>query len=53
MFNVDETALFFKCSSDHTFIWKGETCSDGKQSMEWITILLESNMSGFKKKLNH
>jgi len=26
MFNVDETALFFKCLPDRTFILKGETC---------------------------
>jgi len=47
---VDETALFFKCLLDRTFIFKGETCSGGKKSKERITIRLGSNnMSGSEK----
>jgi len=47
---VDETALFFKCLYDRTFILKGETCSGDKQSKERITILLGSNnMSNSEK----
>ncbi|KAL4084154.1 hypothetical protein QTP88_027987 [Uroleucon formosanum] len=49
IFNVDETGLFFKCLSDKTFIFKGQSCSGGKHSKERVTLLLVANMSGTEK----
>ncbi|KAL4121977.1 hypothetical protein QTP88_014392 [Uroleucon formosanum] len=43
VFNVDETALFFKCLPNRTFILKGETCSGGKQRVKSFPLDYESN----------
>lgn len=49
IFNVDETGLFFKCTPDKTFAFKGEKCSAGKHSKERITVLVGANMDGSEK----
>ncbi|XP_025831101.1 tigger transposable element-derived protein 4-like [Agrilus planipennis] len=49
IYNAHETALFFKCMPDKTFIFKGEKCHGGKQSKERLTILQCVNMTGTDK----
>lgn len=51
IYNADETASFFKCLPDKTFIFKGEKCHGGKQSKERLTILQCLNMIGTDKLL--
>ncbi|XP_063624721.1 LOW QUALITY PROTEIN: tigger transposable element-derived protein 4-like [Cydia splendana] len=51
IYNADETALFFKCLPDKTFIFKGEKRHGGKQSKERLTILQCVNMTGTDKLL--
>ncbi|XP_044595847.1 tigger transposable element-derived protein 4-like [Cotesia glomerata] len=49
IYNADETALFYKCLPDRTFIFKGEQCHRGKKSKERPTILQCTNMTGTDK----
>lgn len=49
IFNVDETALFWKLTPSKTMALKGERCTSGKRSKERVTVLVGSNMSGSEK----
>lgn len=49
VFNADEAALFFKCTPDKTYTFKGEDCHGGKHSKERITVLFCANMDGSEK----
>lgn len=49
VFNIDETALFFKCLPDKPFTFKKEKCHGGKHSKDKLTILLAVNMDGSEK----
>lgn len=49
IFNVDETALFWRLLPNKTLAFKGERCTDGKQSKERITVLVGANMTGDEK----
>ncbi|KAJ8869810.1 hypothetical protein PR048_028819 [Dryococelus australis] len=42
--NVDEFRLFFNLLPDRTLAFKGETCHEGKQSKERLTVLAGTNM---------
>lgn len=46
IYNVDETALFFKLLPTRTISFKGEHCTGGKLSKERLTVLVGANMSG-------
>lgn len=48
-FNADEAALFFKCTPNRTFAFKGDPCFGGKKSKERVTILVGANMDGSEK----
>ena len=49
VYNLDETALFWRLLPDKTFSFKGEKCTGGKKSRERITVMLCCNMSGKDK----
>lgn len=49
IFNMDETGLFYKLTTDKMLNVKGEKCSGGKLSKERITLALCTNMSGTEK----
>lgn len=49
IFNIDETALFYRCTPDKSFNLKGEPCADGRLSKERITVLLGASMDGSEK----
>ncbi|XP_044599588.1 tigger transposable element-derived protein 6-like [Cotesia glomerata] len=38
IFNIDETGLFYKCSSDKTLSFEGDKCHGGKNSKLWLTV---------------
>lgn len=46
IFNLVETALFYRALPDKTFTIRGEDCKGGEHSKERITILLCANMEG-------
>ncbi|XP_072143609.1 tigger transposable element-derived protein 4-like [Dermacentor andersoni] len=49
IYNVDETALFFKLLPTKSMAFKGEKCTGGKLSKERLTVLVGANMSGSDK----
>ncbi|XP_057658528.1 tigger transposable element-derived protein 4-like [Diorhabda carinulata] len=49
IFNVDETALFYECTPNKTFAFKGEDCSSGKLSKLRVTVLVGANVDGSEK----
>lgn len=49
VFNLDETALFFKMMPNKTLAVKTDSCFGGKASKERLTILLGANMDGSEK----
>ncbi|NXT68089.1 TIGD4 protein, partial [Chaetops frenatus] len=49
VFYVQETELLYQMLPYHTFAFKGETCSVGKQSKERITVVVGRNMDGSEK----
>lgn len=49
IFNIDETALFYKMLPDRTLKFKREKCVGGKLSKERITVLVGANFTGTKK----
>ncbi|XP_049524040.1 tigger transposable element-derived protein 4-like [Dermacentor silvarum] len=49
VYNVDETALFFKLLPTKSMTFKGEKCTGGKLSKERVTVLVGANMSGSDK----
>jgi hypothetical protein len=51
VYNADETALFYKLMPNNTLAFKGERCTDGKNSKERITILLCTTSTGTDKLL--
>ena len=50
IFNMDETGLFFRETTNKSFHTKGEDCAGGKQSKERITLALTASMMGEKLK---
>ena len=46
VFNMAETALFYRALPDKTLTIRGEECKGGKHSSERITVLLCANMEG-------
>lgn len=49
IYNVDETALFFKLLPSKSIAFKGELCTGGKLSKDRLTVLVGGNMSGSDK----
>jgi len=49
VFNMDETGLFYRLTTDKTLSFKGEKCSGGKLSKERLSVALCANMSGTEK----
>ncbi|NXU46917.1 TIGD4 protein, partial [Drymodes brunneopygia] len=49
VFYIQETGLLYQMLPHHTFAFKGETCSVGKQSKERITVVMGTNMDGSEK----
>ena len=49
IFNLDETALFFKMMPNNTLTIKKDPCIGGKGSKERLTLLLGANMDGSEK----
>lgn len=49
IFNLDETALFFKCLPNKTLTFRNDRCFGGKFSKERVTVLVGSNASGTEK----
>ena len=49
VFNADETGIFYRMLPDKTMCFKGDSCHGGKQSKEWITGMVCSNMDGSEK----
>ena len=49
-FNMDETGLFFRETTNKNVHTKGEDCAGGKQSKEKITLALTGSMMGEKLK---
>ncbi|XP_054276524.1 tigger transposable element-derived protein 6-like [Macrosteles quadrilineatus] len=49
IYNADETGFFFKCLTDRTLSFKGDSCSGGKMSKVRITVLLCANSDGTDK----
>ena len=50
VFNLDETALFWRLLPDKTHCFKKDKCQGGKKSKKRVTVLLCSNMDGSEKK---
>ncbi len=48
IFNMDETILFYRASSNKTFHLKGKECRGGKMSKERLTVALCASMTGEK-----
>lgn len=49
IYNIDETALFYRCFPDKTMDFKSSKCVGGKYSKERITVLVGANSTGSKK----
>jgi len=49
VFNVDETALFYRATPDRSLALSKEQCKGGKKSKERLTVLLCSNWTGTEK----
>ncbi|KAK7501648.1 hypothetical protein BaRGS_00007079 [Batillaria attramentaria] len=49
VFNVDETALFWRMLPGKSLCFKGERCIGGKKSKDRITVMICSNMNGTEK----
>lgn len=49
IYNVDETALFYRLLPSKSIAFKGELCTGGKLSKERLTVLVGANMSGSDK----
>lgn len=52
IFNVDETALFYKCIPDKTLTFKNDKRSSGKYSKVRLALLLAVHMTGTDNLLN-
>ena len=48
IYNVDETALFYKLRPDRTLTFKGEKCSGSKKQKDRLTVLVGASMAGEK-----
>ena len=51
IFNIDETGIFFKKSSDHSLVLSGDDRTGNKKFKDRMTVLLCCNMVGDKLKL--
>ena len=49
IYNADETGLFYHCQPNKLLHFRGERWKGGKQSKEWISVLVSTNMSGMDK----
>ena len=50
IYNMDETGLFFRTTSDKTLFQRGEKCSGGKKAKVRLTVGLCASMTGEKEK---
>lgn len=48
-YNVDKTALFYKCTPDKIMIFQDEQRSGGKESKERITFLFCAERNGHQQ----
>jgi hypothetical protein len=48
IFNLDETALYWRCMPDRTLAFRGEKCEGGKKPKDRITVLVGASMAGEK-----
>ncbi|KAI6651233.1 Tigger transposable element-derived protein 6-like [Oopsacas minuta] len=48
IYNVDETALFYKLRPEKTLTFKGEKCSGSKKQKDRLTVLVEAIMASEK-----
>ena len=46
IFTADETAGYFKAMPSRTYAFVGENVTSGKQSKDWLTVLICANMDG-------
>lgn len=49
IFNLDETALFYKLTPSKTLAFRNENCSGGKLSKERVTLMVGGNCDGSEK----
>lgn len=50
IYNMDESGLYYRATSDKTYYIKGEKNSGGKQSKERLTMAFCTSMTGIKEK---
>jgi hypothetical protein len=50
-YNADETGLYFRAMSEHTYVFKHESAKGFKSSKERVTFLCCANMKGEKRDL--
>ncbi|XP_035680164.1 tigger transposable element-derived protein 4-like [Branchiostoma floridae] len=50
IFNMDESGLYYRASTDKTLYAKGDDCSGGKRSKDRVTIAYCANLLGEKEK---
>ena len=49
IFNLNETALYYRATPDHCLIFKNSEATAGKKMKDQLTVLLLCNMTGLKK----
>ncbi|KAI8502235.1 hypothetical protein Bbelb_198230 [Branchiostoma belcheri] len=49
VFNMDESGLFYRTTTNKTLYVKGQQCSGGKQAKDRLTIMLCASMTGEKE----
>lgn len=49
IFNVAETALFYKALPEKTLTFKDDKCHGGNHSKERVTVMVSANMAGTEK----
>ena len=49
IYNMDETGLFFRATTKHSYHFKGSDCSGGKHSKDRLTVALCANLNGDKE----
>ncbi|XP_035673006.1 tigger transposable element-derived protein 4-like [Branchiostoma floridae] len=50
IYNMDESGLFYRTTTNKTLATKGQQCSGGKQAKDRLTLVLCANMAGGKEK---
>ena len=49
IYNMDETGLFFRATTKHSYQFKGSDCNGGKHSKDRLTVALCANLIGDKE----